>query len=80
MYFSMAVMGWMRRGMEISYSVLPTASDWIYLNEAKANLSSVFLPCSDAEAGPEALYYKNNHKCYSMLFLNQCAYGNGDPD
>lgn len=80
MCFSMAVMEWMRRGMEISYFVLPTASDWVYLNDAKATLSSVLLPCSDAGAEPESLYYKNNHKCYSTLFLNQCTYGNEDPD
>lgn len=67
----MAGMEWMRRGMEISYSVLPTASDWVYLNDAKATLSSVLLPCSDTKAEAEALYYKNNHKFHSTLFLNQ---------
>lgn len=80
MCFSIAVMEWMRREMEISYSVLPTASDWVYSNDAKATLSSVLLPRSDAETEPEALHDKNNHKCYSMLFLNQCTYGNEDSD
>lgn len=80
MCFSMAVMEWMRRGMEISYSVLPAASDWVYLNGAKATLSSVLLPCSGAETEPEALHYKINHKCYSTLFLNQRNYGNVGPD
>lgn len=35
---------------------------------------------SNAEAEPKTLPYKNSHKCYSALFLNQCTYGNGDAD
>lgn len=35
---------------------------------------------SNAEAEPKALCYKNSHKCYSVLFLNQLTYVNQDPD
>lgn len=62
----------------ISYSVFPTASDRVYLNDAKAESFSSAL--SNAEADQEALRYKNSHKCYSTLFLNQCVYGNEDTD
>lgn len=35
---------------------------------------------SNAEAEPKVLCYKNSHKCYSVLFLNQLTYVNEDPD